>query len=98
MLRCAILFVLILLFLPETKGYTLEELDQVFSVPTGTHAKYQVYNLGWHFRKYVLRKDEPQRQLYTFDEDSTPSEEERQRDKELRTGYAAQPAGQAAMA
>jgi MFS family permease len=32
-------FVLILLFLPETKGKTLEELDQVFSVPMGVFAR-----------------------------------------------------------
>jgi hypothetical protein len=47
---CALLFVLILFFLPESKGFTLEELDQVFSVPTGVHAKYQLYNIKWHFK------------------------------------------------
>ena len=33
-------FVLVLLFLPETKGRTLEELDRVFEVPTRSHVKY----------------------------------------------------------
>ena len=33
---------------------TLEELDQVFSVPTWKHASYQVKNITWHFRRYVL--------------------------------------------
>ncbi|KAJ5765350.1 hypothetical protein N7520_004909 [Penicillium odoratum] len=31
---------LVLLFMPETKNKTLEELDQVFSVPTKFHAQY----------------------------------------------------------
>ncbi|KAK4686393.1 hypothetical protein P7C73_g3738, partial [Tremellales sp. Uapishka_1] len=66
---CLLLFVLILLFLPETKGLTLEELDQVFSVPTGVHAKYQLWNLKWHFNHYVLRSRAPYRELYQFDED-----------------------------
>lgn len=46
---CAILWVLVLFFLPETKGYTLEELDQVFSVPTGKHAGHQFKMAGWWF-------------------------------------------------
>ena len=33
---------------------TLEELDQVFSVPTHKHARYQIKNGWWHFKKYVL--------------------------------------------
>jgi hypothetical protein len=33
---------------------TLEELDQVFSVPTRKHAAYQMKNISWHFRRYVL--------------------------------------------
>ncbi|KAH6695446.1 hypothetical protein F5X68DRAFT_163696 [Plectosphaerella plurivora] len=35
-------FVFIFLFVPETKQRTLEELDYVFAVPTGVHAKYQI--------------------------------------------------------
>ena len=34
-----ILWILTLLFMPETKELTLEELDQVFSVPTWKHGK-----------------------------------------------------------
>ncbi|KAK2788159.1 hypothetical protein FQN53_004044 [Emmonsiellopsis sp. PD_33] len=49
-------FVLVLLFMPETKGKTLEELDQVFSVPTAVHAKWGVGELGYVLRKYVLRQ------------------------------------------
>lgn len=53
---CMILWLLILLFVPETKALTLEELDQVFSVSTRKHASYQVKNAVWHFRVWVLRQ------------------------------------------
>lgn len=44
---------------------TLEELDQVFSVPTRKHAMYQLRNAVWHFRVWVLRqKLEPMPKLY----------------------------------
>ncbi|EZF34252.1 hypothetical protein H101_02214 [Trichophyton interdigitale H6] len=49
-------FVLILLFMPETKGKTLEELDQVFSVPTKVHARWALKQIVYVFRKYVLRQ------------------------------------------
>ncbi|RSL49319.1 hypothetical protein CEP53_009202 [Fusarium sp. AF-6] len=54
---CAVLWFLILLFVPETKALTLEELDQVFGVSTRKHASYQIKNAVWHFKKWVLRKD-----------------------------------------
>ncbi|CAI7584556.1 unnamed protein product [Penicillium pancosmium] len=53
---CLIGWVLVLLFVPETKALTLEELDQVFSVPTRKHASYQLKNAWWHFRVWVLRR------------------------------------------
>ncbi|KAH8435109.1 sugar porter family MFS transporter [Aspergillus melleus] len=62
---CLIGWVLVLLFVPETKSLTLEELDQVFSVPTRKHAMYQLKNAVWHFRVWVLRqKLEPMPKLY----------------------------------
>jgi len=65
---CIILWVLVLLFLPETKALTLEELDIVFSVPTVKHAAYQVRLLIYKFRKYVLRQKNVQHQhLYSLD-------------------------------
>ncbi len=48
-------FVLILLFVPETKALSLEELDQVFSVPTRTHAAYQIKALPRNIKKYLFR-------------------------------------------
>ncbi|KAF9890109.1 hypothetical protein FE257_006270 [Aspergillus nanangensis] len=62
---CLIGWVLVLLFVPETKSLTLEELDQVFSVPTSKHASYQLKNAVWHFRVWVLRqKLEPLPKFY----------------------------------
>jgi len=55
-------FVLVLLFLPETKGLSLEELDQVFSVPTHVHAAYGMRQVPYFFKRYLLRqKIEPER-------------------------------------
>ncbi|PNP48860.1 hypothetical protein TGAM01_v209735 [Trichoderma gamsii] len=53
---CAVLWFLILLFVPETKALTLEELDQVFGVSTRKHMSYQIKNALWHFRVWVLRQ------------------------------------------
>ncbi|KAI1930140.1 hypothetical protein LOZ58_003233 [Ophidiomyces ophidiicola] len=54
--------------LPETKALSLEELDQVFSVPTTTHMNHYRAMLPWYFKKYVLRGDvPPQKQLYEYD-------------------------------
>jgi hypothetical protein len=50
-----IAFVLIFLFLPETKQRTLEELDYVFGVPT---KRFIAYNfrvaLPWWWKRWVL--------------------------------------------
>lgn len=62
---CVVLWVLVLLFLPETKALTLEELDQVFSVPTWKHSRYQLKNARWHLNKWILRKkQEPLEPFY----------------------------------
>ncbi|KAJ5101257.1 MFS myo-inositol transporter [Penicillium alfredii] len=54
--------------LPETKALSLEELDQVFSIPTRRHASHYWAMLPWYLRKYFLRQDVgPQRQLYDYE-------------------------------
>jgi hypothetical protein len=67
----ALAFIMLYLVFPETKQLTLEELDrksspmkergradflqEVFSVPTSTFARYQVTQvLPWWFKRYIL--------------------------------------------
>lgn len=53
--------------LPETKALSLEELDQVFSVPTTKHINHYRAMLPWYVKKYLLRRDvPPQNQLYDY--------------------------------
>ena len=60
---------LVLLFMPETKGKTLEELDQVFSVPTHVHAAYGLRQIPYFIRRYLFRRHiEPER-LYEKEEE-----------------------------
>ena len=52
-----ILFFLVLLFFPETKAKTLEELDAVFNVSLRDMAKYGWASFFYFFRRYVFRQD-----------------------------------------
>jgi sugar porter (SP) family MFS transporter len=66
-----IAFVMIFLWVPETKQRTLEELDYIFAVPTRTHMHYQVTKaLPWFFNKYIMRQDVVLEPLYKFDNNS----------------------------
>ncbi|KAG6325932.1 hypothetical protein ID866_13157, partial [Astraeus odoratus] len=51
---CMIVWVLVLLFVRETKGRTLEELDQVFAVPARTHAAYGLRQIPYGIKKFIL--------------------------------------------
>nr|POF04244.1 polyol transporter 5 [Quercus suber] len=51
----AIAFVCIFLWVPETRQYTLEELDHIFSVPTHIYMRHQLTKTlpGW-FKRWIL--------------------------------------------
>lgn len=48
-------FFLVLVFLPETKGKTLEELDSVFNVPLPRIMRYGIAQFIWFFQHYIFR-------------------------------------------
>lgn len=50
-------FVLVLLFVPETKEKTLEELDAVFNVPLRSLVSYGVRQFFYFGHRYILRRD-----------------------------------------
>lgn len=62
--------------LPETKGLTLEELDNVFSVKNRAHVDYYTKKLPWYLNKFILRRDvEPFPPLYQFDNEIVPTKD-----------------------
>ncbi|KJY00629.1 MFS sugar transporter like protein [Zymoseptoria brevis] len=65
-----IAFIMIFLFVPETKQRTLEELDYVFAVPSRKFIKYQTTKAApWWFQRWVLfNKNATLEPLYKFDE------------------------------
>jgi len=68
---CLVLWVLVLLFVRETKGKTLEELDQVFAVPTRVHAAYGLRQIRYWFKKYLLRQNPKREVLYRREDGSS---------------------------
>ncbi|KAH7882022.1 hypothetical protein F5I97DRAFT_2068794 [Phlebopus sp. FC_14] len=70
---CFVLWFLILLFVRETKGRTLEELDQVFAVPAMTHAAYGLRQIPYGIKKFVLFQNPVPEELYQFESDSEGS-------------------------
>ncbi|KAG4426463.1 hypothetical protein IFR04_000345 [Cadophora malorum] len=57
----------VLFLVPETKGKTLEELDQVFSVRSRDHAAYGGRQFIYFFRKYLFRQKVEKENLYETD-------------------------------
>jgi hypothetical protein len=70
---CCILWVLVLLFVRETKGKTLEELDQIFAVPLGAHAAYGMRQIPYGVKKFVLFQNPVPEQIYEFESESEVS-------------------------
>jgi Sugar (and other) transporter len=60
-------FLGVLFFVPETKGRTLEELDQVFSVRTRDHAAYGGRQFNYFIQRYILRRDVQSEDLYALE-------------------------------
>lgn len=79
-----IAFVMIFLWLPETKQRSLEELDYVFGVSTRRHMNFQLFEvLPWWFRTYILRrKGLRSPQLYRLVSEETSAEYELDRKTE----------------
>ncbi|KAF2715807.1 hypothetical protein K504DRAFT_478840 [Pleomassaria siparia CBS 279.74] len=53
---CVIGWWMILLFVPETKDLTLEQLDEVFGYGTKDHMRHGMEQLRWFLGRYVLRR------------------------------------------
>lgn len=65
---------LVLMFMPETKSKTLEELDQVFSVPTRFHAKWGLRQIPYVINRYILRRKNVKPEvLYEKEEELSPN-------------------------
>ncbi|KAF2840139.1 hypothetical protein M501DRAFT_1002428 [Patellaria atrata CBS 101060] len=62
-------FIMIFLWVPETKQRTLEELDYIFAVPTSKFIGYQTKKaLPWWFQRWVMfNKNAKLEPLYHFD-------------------------------
>lgn len=58
----------------ETKGKTLEELDQVFSVPTHVHAAYGLRQIPYFFNRYFLRRNVQPEILYQREDEDVSDE------------------------
>ncbi|KAK8165392.1 hypothetical protein IWX90DRAFT_484980 [Phyllosticta citrichinensis] len=70
-------FVMIFLWVPETKQRTLEELNAIFEVPTRRHMRYQIMKtIPWLWRRYVLRKDVDKEPLYVFNREKGEAQRE----------------------
>jgi Sugar (and other) transporter len=54
-----VLWFAVLLLVPETKGRTLEQLDEVFNVPTKLRASWGLRQAKWNVQKYILRRQVP---------------------------------------
>ena len=56
-------WIMVLLFVPETKKKTLEELDAVFSVSLRSMARYGILQARWFVSRYILRRNHAKKPL-----------------------------------
>jgi hypothetical protein len=66
---CVVGWWIILLFVPETKDLSLEQLDQVFSIPTKEHAAHGMSQISYVTRRFLLRKRNVRRPVLIRKED-----------------------------
>lgn len=59
-------FILIFFLVEETKRFELEELSNIFAVPKSEFVRFQLKYLNYLWRKFALRKKEPEPELYTL--------------------------------
>lgn len=71
--------VMAFLWLPETKQRSLEQLDEIFSVPMRTHMRFQISRVfPWWVKKWVLLRPMGKApQLYSFADEDTSGERDK---------------------
>lgn len=67
---CVVGWFMILLFVPETKDLSLEQLDARFSISTRAHARWALKEVGWVFERFVLRRSEKRRPILCVSSDN----------------------------
>ncbi|KAH8677374.1 hypothetical protein BX600DRAFT_408732 [Xylariales sp. PMI_506] len=75
-------WVLVLLFVPETKEKTLEELDAVFNVPIRSMMSYGVKSFFYFWGHYIMRRDIPAPKVPTSRDNISYTERQFQKEKE----------------
>jgi hypothetical protein len=81
---CVIGWWMILLFVPETKDLTLEQLDQVFSFGTSEHMAHGMAQLRWFISHYLMGKRSMKRPVFLHSEDPEEVIDRRGEGMELR--------------
>lgn len=77
-------FFLVLLFVPETKEKTLEELDEVFDVSLRRQAAYGLKQVPYFFKRFVFRRKGVEKPVVPHEEEMVFREKEAVRDGTVR--------------
>lgn len=81
---CVVGWWMILLFVPETKDLTLEELDQVFRYGTREHMAHGLAQLRWFIARFFMGKKSAKRPIFLHKEDPEEVVDRRGEGMELR--------------